>query len=63
MKNSEFKKRFYRSGSFENNSVKKRSGLSLWMILFGIIVGGLPFYLYLVVSGEMFKFDIIKQLN
>ena len=64
MKNSEFKKRFYISDSLKknNNSVKKRNGLSLWMIFLAIIVGGLPVYFYLVVSGEMFKFEIIKKL-
>ena len=65
MKNSEFKKRFSRSDSFEridNKGFKNRKGLSLWMILLAIVIGGLPFYLYLVVSGEMFEFDIIKKL-
>lgn len=65
MKNSEFKKRFFRSDSLEQNnnkSVKKQNGLSCWMILLGIIIGGLPVYFYLVVSGKMFEFDIIKKL-
>ncbi len=65
MKESEFKKRFFRSDSLEQNnnkSVKKRNGLSCWMILLGIIIGGLPVYFYLVVSGKMFEFDVIKKI-
>jgi len=65
MKNSEFQKRFIRSDTFQQidkKNSKKNKGLSLWMILLAIIVGGLPVYFYLVVSGEMFEFEIIKKL-
>jgi len=64
MKNSKFKKRFFRNDSIEQANrinLKKRKGISLWMIVLSILAGGLPIYLYLIVSGQMFEFAIIKK--
>lgn len=64
MKNFEFKTRFTLNDSFGHMNQpkpKKRKGIPIWMILIAIVVGGLPVYSYLVLTGKMFEFDFVKK--
>jgi hypothetical protein len=65
MKDSEFKSRFLRSDSFEQinqDRVKRRKGISLWLIFLAIVIGGVPVYTYLLLTGKMFELDLVKKI-
>lgn len=64
MKKSEFKERFFLSDSLGhmNQPVpKKRKNISLWIILIAVVLGALPVYTYLVLTGKMFELDFVKK--
>lgn len=65
MKTSEFRTRFARNDSFghmNKPNPKKRKGIPIWMIFVAIVVGGLPVYSYLVLTGKMFEFYFVKKI-
>lgn len=54
-------KDFRFQAQFNKDSPKKKKGISKLIILLIIVIGALPFFLYLVLTGKMFEFGIVKK--
>lgn len=59
MKESEFKKKFFRSDILQKPDIKKRSLFFSFLVLLFMVF--FCFYLYLIFSGRMFDFEFVKK--